>query len=284
MNGLSIKHINGDQIRFEMTATKVIHRHRVTPLIHYENFDEIWVESLNAVMPMAGGSNSNIPNHASSRRNCKEGSDPRKGGECLVGAAHTVRSAAKDMTQNQHDAPASIRFPLRDLAEEFKAINHSWVTEVTRGDGASHGHDVLSRVVVDRVAFTFTGVPRLPITLRADRAKIGTGFSAVLFEENVVIQGQRCLISAPLVLGSGHYKELLFPLGFRKNGKHYKKTGYLTLLEDGTCRESSSKPRIVYHDVIEEQEAGFISAIKKDMPLWASFLLAPGLSTLVKPK
>ena len=142
MNGLSIKHINGDQIRFEMTATKVIHRHRVTPLIHYENFDEIWVESLNAVMPMAGGSNSNIHNHASSRRNCKEGSDPRKGGECLVGAAHTVRSAAKDMTQNQHDAPASIRFPLRDLAEEFKAINHSWVTEVTRGDGASHGHDV----------------------------------------------------------------------------------------------------------------------------------------------
>jgi len=264
MNGLGIKHIDGDQVRFEMTARKVIHCHRVTPLIHYENFDEIRVESLNVVMPMAGD-----PGTARSQ----------------PGPSRTGRQSGVTGRYNPpRRVPVSIRLPLQYLAGEFRGLNHSWMSREPGPEQATRGHDVLSRVLIDRIDMTLLTPMGPPITLHAGTAKLGTGFSAIQFEGAVVLEGKTCHITAPMMLGSSRHAELMFPAGLRKNGRTFSKATYMTLREDGSCHESRSKPGIHYHDVIEEQEASLVAAITKSMPFWAAFLLGPGLSTLTPPK
>jgi len=284
MNGLGIKHIDGDQVRFEMTARKVIHCHRVTPLIHYENFDELRVESLNVLMPMAGDPGTGRSQTARSTPEHHATPFPSQKVKRRAGAGRITGSQVTGTASQPRRAPVSIRLPLQYLAGEFRGLNHSWVSREPGPDRATRGHDVLSRVLIDRIDMTLLTPMGPPITLHAGTAKLGTGFSVIQFEGAIVLEGKTCHITAPVMLGSSRHEELMFPAGLRKNGRIFRKATYMTLREDGSCHESRSKPGIHYHDVIEEQEASLVAAITKSMPFWAAFLLGPGLSALTPPK
>ena len=171
-----------------------------------------------------------------------------------------------------------VKLPLHEIEDVLRSLSD--LPKAAAGDPDETGDldvDVLSRLLIEDVAFRILPQHERPIDLNAKQAKIGGDFKTVLFEGGMTLSGANCEIKAPTALWSMEHDGFLLPAGYRQGQKQHRDQAFVSLTANGTCRTVSPVPDIRYVDPLEEQEAALYATISESMPVFARFMLGiPG--------
>ena len=208
-------HIEGDLVRFQITADELIMRRRKGRMIEFINYDELYFKGLAVVQPL----NTKVVKFDMSEINILMALNDKQ-----VTGNNDDNSRMGKQIVKQPDAGGLGNTLSRVLVDEIK------------------------------VNFKPSNSKNQTIALTANYAKILTDTMTMRFEGNVNLEAAKCKISSTVAVWSNVHNGLFFSQPFLFNKKLYQPPAFFQITDNGKCQRVRSIHDVEYADKLDAVE------------------------------